>query len=90
MTYIANKVKNISIKWNVEVALDCVQYYTCEIVQIWKDLEKTFKEDDQPITILKHIKNHYNQAMTDSHFLANLLDPGQDINPCPGQVDRPK
>jgi len=87
-TNIANKVKNIGIKQNAEdflirlkpisVALERVQSDTCvisETVQIWKDPKKTFKENDQHISILKHIKDRYNQAMTDSYFLANLLDP---------------
>jgi len=78
---IANKVKNIGIKRNAEdflirlkqisVALDRVQSDTCvisETVQIWEDMEKTFKENDQPVSIVKHVKDRYNQAMTDSHF----------------------
>ena len=85
---IANKVKNIGIKRNakyflnrlkpISVALDRVQSDTCvisETVQIWKDPEKTFKENDQPISILKHVKDRDNRAMTDSNFLPNLLDP---------------
>ena len=78
---IANKVKNIGIKRNAEdflirlkqisVAIDRVQSDTCvisETVQIWEDMEKTFKENDQPVSIVKHVKDRYNQAMTDSHF----------------------
>ena len=73
--------KNIGIKRNAEdflmrlkpisVALDRVQSDTCvisETVEIWKDPEKTFKENDQPISTLKHVKYGYNQVMTDSHF----------------------
>jgi len=101
-TNMANKVKNIGIKRNAEdfliglkrisVALDRVQSDTCvisETVQIWKDLEKTFEDDDQPIIILKHLMDSYNQAMTDSHFLANLLDPryrGNDL--CVEETDK--
>jgi len=80
-TNIATKLKNIGIKRNAEdflirlkpiaVALDGMQSDTCvisETVQTWKDLEKTFEENDQPISILKHVKDRYNQTMTDSHF----------------------
>ena len=80
-TNIANKVKNIGIKRNAEdflirlnpiaVAVDRVQSDTCvirETVQIWRDMEKQFEENDQPISFLKHVKHRYNQAMTDSHF----------------------
>ena len=62
-TNIANK--NIGIKWNAEgflirlkpisVALDRVQSDTCvisETVQIWKDPEKTFEENDRPKTYI--------------------------------------
>ena len=85
---IANKVKNIGIKRNAEdflirlkpisVALDRVQSDTCvinETEQIWKDLEKTFEENDQPMSALKHVKDRYNQVMTDSHCLTNMLHP---------------
>jgi len=74
-------VKNIGIKRNaqgflirlkpISVTLDRMQSDTCvisETVEIWRDLEKTFEENDHPISILKHVKHRYNQAMTDSHF----------------------
>ena len=66
---IANKVKNFGIKRNPEdflirlklfsVALDRVQsdtYVISKTVEIWKDQEKTFEENDQPISVLKHVK----------------------------------
>ena len=85
---IANKVKHIGIKQNAEdflfrlklisVALNHAQSDTCmisETVQIWNDREKTFEGNDQPISVIKHVKDHYNQGMTDSLLFANLLDP---------------
>ena len=38
-----------------------------------KDLEKTFDENDQLISILKHVKDCYNQAMADSPFLGQSV-----------------
>ena len=67
---IANNVKNrhaeyflIGLK-PISVALDRVQSDTCVIsktVEIWKDPEKTFEENDQPISVLKKGKDSYNK-----------------------------
>ena len=84
---ISSLVSNLGIKRSAEellqrlkpiaVALDCVQQDSCSIaeaVEIWKKLEIELALDNIR-DAKKKFKKRYDQALTPSHLLANIIHP---------------
>lgn len=84
---ISKKVQDISIKRNAEdylkrmkpiaVALDKVQSDTCKIsdaVEVWKELSRDM-EASQSLNVATKVQHRSEQALTDVHYLANIIDP---------------
>lgn len=83
-----NKVYNIELKRSAEeflkllkpisIALDKMQKMNTSLsvaVEIWKELESVFDEEDFTLQQVNIFKKRYKQALTNYHFIAYMLDP---------------